>query len=243
MKIFPLFILISIAFSFINCTTYTDVLESKIDIDTNKLTKSLSKECIEEDKNSEYSICVPKITLSNYKESCKNVKSEKCQTFYNDPDKSKYYPKCSTNPLYNEYLQPQVINYIKNELEMQCLTDENQELCPVALYEIQSKSIFSDPLYDNCSSKQCTDELIEIYKELHMDQYAALESISTSKTKFSYSTLTSIKDSISYVNSDNCKKLHKTSMESNIENNAIANKFNSIFSTILIILLLLYYTF
>jgi len=121
--------------------------------------------------------------------------------------------------------------------------DENNELCPLALCDIQGRGLFSDPIYDNCSSKQCTDELIEIYKELNMDQYAALESISTSSTKFSYGTLSSIKDSIAYVNSEKCKKLHKTNVESHLESSAITNKFKSIFSTLLIILLLMYFTF
>jgi len=124
---------------------------------------------------------------------------------------------------------------------MQCLTDENQELCPVALYEIQSKSIFSDPLYDNCSSKQCTDNLIEIYKEVDMDQYAALENISTSSTKFSYGTLNSIKNSISYINSDKCKNLHKTNIKYNTVSDAVTAKFKNTFYTILTTLLLFIY--
>jgi len=45
------------------CITCSDVL-NKIEIDTNKLTISLSKECIE--------------YLSNYKESFLNIQSEKC---------------------------------------------------------------------------------------------------------------------------------------------------------------------
>jgi len=70
MKIFNLlFVLFSIIITFVSSTIFSDILKNKIDIDTNKLTNSLSKECIEEDKNSEYNICIPVITLSNYKES------------------------------------------------------------------------------------------------------------------------------------------------------------------------------
>jgi len=237
MKLSFLILIISI-FSLANCTTYSDVLKHKIEIDTDKLTNSLSNECIEEDKNSEYSICIPEITLSNYKESCINVKSEKCQKFYNDIDKSKYYPICSKNPLYNEYLQIQIIKYIKRVLEIQCLIDENNELCPLALCDIQGGAFLSDPLSKNCRSKQCTDKLIEIYKDLNLDQYAALENLSTSNVKYSYNTLTSIKDSISYVNSNTCKKLHKTN---NSTSSAMTIKFNNILSTILIILVFLIY--
>jgi len=240
MKLSFLILIISI-FSLANCTTYSDVLKHKIEIDTDKLTNSLSNECIEEDKNSEYSICIPEITLSNYKESCINVKSEKCQKFYNDIDKSKYYPICSKNPLYNEYLQIQIIKYIKRVLEIQCLIDENNELCPLALCDIQGGAFLSDPLSKNCRSKQCTDKLIEIYKDLNLDQYAALENLSTSNVKYSYNKLTSIKDSISYVNSDTCKKLHETNNKNISTSRAMTIKFNNILSTILIILVFLIY--
>jgi len=123
---------------------------------------------------------------------------------------------------------------------MQCLMDKNNELCPFALCDIQGRELFSDTIYDNCSSKKCTDELIEIYKELKMDQFE-VERISTSSTKFSYCTLSSIKDSISYVNSDKCKKLHKTNIKYNTVSNAVTAKFKNTFYTIFTTLLLFIY--
>jgi len=47
----------------------------------------MSAECIEEEKNSEYSKCLPEMSINNYKQSCLDINSEKCQNFYNDSDK------------------------------------------------------------------------------------------------------------------------------------------------------------
>jgi len=57
----------------------------------------MNVECIEEKKNSEHNKCLPKMSINNYKQSCLDIKSEKCQNFYYDPDKTKYFPICSKN--------------------------------------------------------------------------------------------------------------------------------------------------
>ena len=59
--------------------------------------------------------------------------------------------------------------------------------------------------------------------------------------KYSYNTLTSIKDNISYVNSDTCKKLQKTNNKNISTSSAMTIKLNNILSTILIILVFLIY--
>jgi len=68
----------------------------------------LTEKCMNENENSEYSNeCLPVITLSNYKEACSNVKTEKCETFYKDP--LKYYPICSKETAFAEILQPAIV--------------------------------------------------------------------------------------------------------------------------------------
>jgi len=218
MKIFSLlFVLIVFIFSNVNCTNFSDVLENEITINTEKLNNSLSSECVEEEKNSEYKVCTPEITLGNYKESCSNFKSEKCQKFYSDPDISKYYPICSKNPLYNEYLQPIMIKTIKQELELQCLTDENGDMCPFALYVIQHEG--NNVIYDNCKSKKCTESLHEIYKNMNIDQFAAFENLTTSNEKFSYRQINSIKQVVEILESDKCKNLYLQYSSGIIKNN------------------------
>ncbi|ORX76747.1 hypothetical protein BCR32DRAFT_283857 [Anaeromyces robustus] len=156
----------------VNTTIFSDVLSDDFTIDKYKLSDSLSNDCIEEEKNSEYNVCIPNMTIGNYKESCLNIKSEKCQKFYSDPDKSKYFPICSKNPLYNEYLQPLVIEYIENVLESQCFTDENGDLCPYSIYAITNTGgrIFTE----NCKSKKCTELVKDAFKKISMEHLSAL---------------------------------------------------------------------
>ncbi|OUM57879.1 hypothetical protein PIROE2DRAFT_16991 [Piromyces sp. E2] len=230
---FSLFVLINFIFSYVNCTNFSDVLKNEINIDTEKLNGSLSNECIEEEKNSEYKICTPEINLSNYKQSCTNIKSEKCQKFYSEPDISKYYPICSKNPLYNEYLQPIMMKTIKQQLEIICLTDENGDICPFPLAVIQQNGS-KLTIRDNCKSKKCTESLIENYKNWNIDQYAAYENLTTSNEKFSYNQLNSIKYFIELLESDECK-----SLQQQYNNGSIHVNINNILLIILSLVLLL----
>jgi len=195
--------LIVFIFSYVNCSIFSDSLSNDFVIDIEKLTNSLSNDCIEEEKNSEYSLCVPKVTLGNYKQSCENIKSEKCQKFYSDSNKSKYFPICSKNPLYNEYLQPFVMEYIVNTLELKCITDENDDLCPVAIYSITNTG--EDDIFDdNCKSKQCTELLKNYYEKITIDQIGTLDSISTITTNITYDDIIDRKEIIPILESDDC---------------------------------------
>ncbi|ORX64897.1 hypothetical protein BCR32DRAFT_286774, partial [Anaeromyces robustus] len=139
-------------------------------------------------QNSEISNNCIAITLSNYKEKCASIKSELCQTFYNDPNPLKYYPICSQFPQYKEYLQPSIINFFKQSFELECLTDENDNLCPYSLSKI-TKGDHSGVLEDNCKSKKCTESTIKSLKNINIDQFAAYENLSFTSGSFSYENI------------------------------------------------------
>jgi len=207
----------------VKSTNISKLLKRNVEFDEEALNNSLSEECLEEDQNSEYSVCISPITLNNYKQNCPIINSKKCQTFYNDSNPTKYFPICSKNPQYNEILQPNIIKSIKQNFEINCLTDENNNLCPYSLYLIV-KGDNSGVLDDNCKSKKCTESIIKILKETNIDQLAAYENLSSTSGTFSYESLTSTNSLISKMESDKCKSSHITSNTSG----AIVNNTNPI---------------
>jgi len=235
MKYFILLFYLSIfIFSLVKCSIFSNALNDEFVVNVDKLTRSLSNECIEEEKSSEYNSCVPKITIANYKQVCQQIKSEKCQKFYNDPDKSKYFPICSKNALYNEYLQPPVINYIRITLESRCFTDENDNLCPYTIYAITGTGI--NVINDNCKSEKCTDLLINMYKEISIDQAAAVYNISTIEDDLDYHGINVLNTMVSRLESNKCRSLHTYIIYSS----AINIKSNYILLFLLTLLLLFF---
>ena len=94
-----IFVLIIITLSYGNSITISNILKRD--------NVEFSEECMQEYSNSEYnSECWPTITIGNYKQTCSNIKTEKCQNFYKEP--LKYYPICSKEPQFTEIFQPLV---------------------------------------------------------------------------------------------------------------------------------------
>jgi len=64
--------------------------------------------------------------MGNYKQTCSDIKAEKCQNFYNTT--SKYLPICSEDYQFSEILHRIVFKDLVNELYTKCLTDEEGNL-------------------------------------------------------------------------------------------------------------------
>ncbi|ORX84804.1 hypothetical protein BCR32DRAFT_276774 [Anaeromyces robustus] len=248
MNINSLYIILLISvISRVNSTNISKLLKRNIEFDAEKFYDNLSKECIEENQNSEISNnCIPSITLSNYKEKCASIKSELCQTFYNDPNLTKYYPICSQFPQYKEYFQPSIFNFFKQNYELDCLTDENDNLCPYFLFRI-TKGDTSGVLENNCKSKKCTESTIKLLKNINIDQFAAYENLSFTSGSFSYESLTLPDTLISIMESDECKSMHSNNNNNNSNNNnndtsnAKSIKINNNILLIMLILLIFFY--
>ncbi|ORX59264.1 hypothetical protein BCR36DRAFT_453923 [Piromyces finnis] len=198
----------------------------------------LSQECLEEDINSEYSNeCMTTIiNINNYKEKCLVFKSEKCQTFYNDPDLSKYYPICTKDEQSKKVYNRVVFQSLINNVLSKCYMDENDELCPLSLFRItQPNSPIDYPVIinDTCKSKKCTDSFIEYMNKRTLESYSAYEELNPDH-KFSYDELNLPKQIISELEFEECKSMHITSNAITIVNN-----YNIIFLFLFLLLLLI----
>ena len=209
MKILPfLFVLIIIVSSYANTIVFPNLLRRD--------STGESEECANESENSEYTNeCMPIITISNYKKSCSDIKSEKCQNFFNDP--SKYFPICSKDPQFSEILQPIIFKDLTQGLYSKCLTDEEGNLCPYSIYAI-TETGENEALSDTCKSKKCTESLIEMLKQINIDQYAAYENLSFTTGSYTYQDLNAVKNIISTLESDKCKSSHVTSNTGKTDN-------------------------
>jgi len=247
MKIISLlFILLLFISSYANSIMFSSIFK-RDDIDNDF---SLSQECLEEELNSEYSNeCMSTmVNISNYKEKCFIFKSEKCQTFYNDSDLSKYYPICTqdeqSKKIYNRMVfQTLIINVLSK-----CYTDENDELCPLSLFRITQPNTpidYSVVVDDTCKSKKCTESFIEYLSKKTLESYSAFEELD-SNHKYSYNDINMPKQIISKLQSNECRSMHNTGKTDNIGNSsntsdAIINKTNNILLISLFLLLLICY--
>ena len=199
-----------------------------------------NKECINERENSEYiNKCMPfsLINLSNYKENCLNIKSEKCQNFYKESNPLQYFPICSQFDEFKEIFDPAIFQSSMNNIQAYCQTDENDELCPLSLFKLTltDKTFSSSTLLnDTCQSKKCTDSYIEFLSKKSLDDYAAIENSKYFDKKYSYDDIVAAKKVISELESDKCKAMHVTS-------NAITIKTNYILLMSIFLLLLFGY--
>eukprot|EP00833_Pecoramyces_ruminatium_P009985 jgi/Orpsp1_1/1184017/evm.model.c7180000087685.1 len=178
MKIFSLlFILVILTLSHASSIIIPNILKRD--------NTDISKECENENNNSEYSNeCMPVITIGNYKETCSNIISEKCKTFYNDP--LKYFPICSQIPEFAEIFQPIIFNDLIEGLNSKYLTDEEGNLCPYSIYAITQTGQ--------------NEALSNTY--VNMDQYAAYENLSFNTGSYSYQNLNAVKNIVSTLKSD-----------------------------------------
>lgn len=233
MKLIILLLVLTVStLSYANSINFLKLIKRSVTFDEEAFINNLSEECINELDNSEYNNeCMPEFTISNYKQVCQQIKSEKCQKFYNDPDKSKYYPICSKIPQYNEIFNPLVFKSAVQGLQLKCQFDENGELCPFSLYSI-TKTGADEVLDDTCKSNKCTEELLEVYKDTNIDQLAALESSSFSTGNFSYEELSVNKYIITALKSEKCQSQHATSNASHTKTNT------SLLISLLLLLLL-----
>jgi len=199
-----------------------------------------SKECYNERMNIDYiKKCFPysRVNLSNYKEHCLNIKSEKCQAFYEESDPSQHFPICSQFNDFKEMFKPGIFQTIANDLQTYCQTDENDELCPLSLFKLtltDKTTSSSTLLNDTCHSKKCTDSFLEFLSKKTVDNYAALESSEYFNKTFSYDDLVSVKKVKSELESDKCKAMHVTSNAFTINTN------NMIMLLLSLVLILLY---
>jgi len=194
---------------------------------------SSNKECLEERRNSKYfyKCIIPDINLSNYKEICLNITSEICQSFYNDSNPLQYFPICSPFAEFNQLFKPGIFQYIVNDFNSYCQTDENGETCPLSLFKLtltDETTSSSTLLNDTCHSKKCTDSYIEYLKIklLYRDDF-----IKNSNNQYSYDQLIAPKKVISQLESAECKSAHTTS-------DAITTKINQFLLITLSLLLL-----
>jgi len=208
--------------SYANDVDFLKLLKRNISFNLDNFEDNISKECENEYKNSEYFKCFPEteINLSNYKNVCSDINSEKCQIFYKDP--LKYYPICKEIPAFNELYQPNIIKTIQQYLEFMCLTDEDDNLCPYSLYLItkqnnkndnnnnneSDKNEIIDVFFDQCESKKCTESMIEFFENMSIDQYAAFENSTFSTGSFTYQELNAKNNMIDLLESDECYYLH-----------------------------------
>ncbi|ORX33361.1 hypothetical protein BCR36DRAFT_587095, partial [Piromyces finnis] len=107
-------------------------------------------------------------------------------------------------------MQPLIIRDLVQGLESKCFTDENNELCPFSIYAITLTGE-DEALSDTCKSKKCTESLIKSFKEINVDRFAAYENLSFTTESYTYQDINSIKNSISFLESDKCKSSHETS--------------------------------
>ncbi|KAL6592802.1 hypothetical protein U3516DRAFT_852895 [Neocallimastix sp. 'constans'] len=224
----------------ISITTNANIIIHKRNkIDNNISTYDIGTECDKEREISEYMKCMPFdiINLSNYKEKCLDIKSEKCQNFYNDPNPLKYFPKCSQIDRFKEVFKPNIFQFEMNNIQAYCQTNENDELCPLSLFKLTlTENIFgsSTLLNDTCESKKCTDSYIEFLSKKTLENYAAFENSKYFNATYTYDVLVANKKVISQLKSNECKSMHVT-------NNSITIRINRILLFTLFLLLILFY--
>jgi len=206
---FCLIIVISSYAHFIN-------IKRNISYDENAFWEGISKECIEEQNNTEYNECMTKMNITNYKRICSNYKTEKCQKFYNNP--LDYFPVCKNEPKIQELYQPALLEGLKLAYQLECQLDEEGNLCPMALSSILNDSGF-DVLDDTCKSKSCTDSAIKVYKGFSLDQISKYEDLSMTNGSFSYNEIASIKKLVETLESNECRSQHVTSNANYIQTN------------------------
>jgi len=204
--------------------------------DEETLRNSLSEECRTEYENSEYLKCTPALTLTNYKDSCTEFKSEKCQNFFKDP--LKYYPICKNSPNFAELYQPMIIKTILQTYDVLCQTDENDELCPFSL-NLMKSSNGNGVWKDQCKSKKCTESLLKVYKNISLEQYGAIEDSSYTTGSYSYQELEAKKELVSLLESKECQDLHITDSNINSSSDSITIKISNILLINLSLLLVL----
>ena len=236
MKIITIFLILNIyILSFANSFKTFNLLKRSVTYDEENFVDSLSKECRIEYENSKYNKCMPDISLTNYKEACLDIKTEKCKKFYDNP--LKYYPVCKENPEFAEEYSPIMMKSILQGYEALCQTNEKDELCPFAIHII-TDSGDSEVLYDQCKSEKCTESLLNIYKNINLDQYAAYENSAQTTGSFNYQDLNSVNNMISILESDKCKSLHVTTSDS-----STIKRNNTFFITLELSILLLLWIF
>jgi len=207
-------------------------IKRNISLDEDALWEGISKECDEELENTEYSECMTKVTLNNYKQFCPAIKTEKCQKFYENP--MNYLPACKNEPKIEELFQSTFMEMSKISYELECALDENGDLCPIAMAMILKDS-GNEILEDTCKSKACTDTAIKVYKGFTVDNLSNLQELSFTGGSFSYNEITSMSKLVKALESDKCKSQHVKSNASNIKTNT-----SLLFSLLLLLLLLLF---
>jgi len=192
-------------FTYANSINYFNLVKRKVEYSEDAFLNSLSPECKEQYVNSEYYIeCEPDIQLSNYKDICSKVNSEKCQTYYENP--LNYYPLCKENSEFSKLYQPILLKSMKQSYDLICQTDEEGNLCPFSIHTI-TKTGGIEVLYDQCKSKKCTDALINTYKNVDLDQLLAFEELSSTSGNVSYNELNSMKNIVAVLESNTCKEV------------------------------------
>ncbi|ORX41569.1 hypothetical protein BCR36DRAFT_375194 [Piromyces finnis] len=175
-------LLVFLSFSvliYANSINFLKLLKRDVAFDGDTFKNSISEECLNEYKNSEYNECLPTITLDNFKGECLKIQNEKCQKFYEDP--LKYYPICGNFPAFKELYQPNMIKSLLQGYDIYCQTNENGDLCPFS---------------------------INVYKEISKDQYTAYENSSFTSGNYSDQDLNELNHIISTLESEQCKSSH-----------------------------------
>jgi len=213
-------------------------IKKTVTYDEHTFMEGLSQECIEEQNNSEHNECLNLITVDNYKQMCSSYKTEKCQNFYKNP--LDYFPKCKDVPKIKEIYQPIIMENLKLSYELECQIDEEGNLCPMALSLILQNGGY-EVLEDTCKSKICSDSAIKVLKNINLDQFSALENLSSTNGSFSYNEITSMKKVANFLESDECKykQVKNTNNSKQDTSNASYVKINKSLLISLILLLLL----
>ncbi|ORX71749.1 hypothetical protein BCR32DRAFT_305342 [Anaeromyces robustus] len=232
MKLIILLLILTISIStYANTVNFLKLLKRDVSYDEEEFLNSLGEECRTDYENSDYyNKCIPEITLENYKTSCSDVVSEKCQKFYDDP--LKFFPKCKDISVFKEFHHPVIMKTIQQTNDVYCQTNEEGKLCPYSL-SLMTESNGLKALEDQCKSKKCTESLLKIFKDIDIDQYTVYESASYTTGSYTYNDINIVNEYISILESNTCKAEHVTS-------DAINMKSNNILLTLLLLLLLLY---
>ncbi|ORX42846.1 hypothetical protein BCR36DRAFT_305742 [Piromyces finnis] len=221
-----------------NSINFLKLLKRDVTFDGDTFKNSISEECLNEYKNSEYNECLPTITLDNFKGECLKIQNEKCQKFYEDP--LKYYPICGNFPAFKELYQPNMIKSLLQGYDIYCQTNENGDLCPFSINVI-TKNDNIEILNEQCKSKKCTESLLKVYKEISKDQYTAYENSSFTSGNYSDQDLNELNHIISTLESKQCKSSHVSN--DNETSDSISIKINNILLISLSLLLLIFYEF
>jgi len=233
MKLIYLLLTLTIStLSFANSINFLKLIKRDVTYDEEAFLNNLSEECRTEYENSEYNNkCMPDITLVNYNNSCSDVDSEKCKTFFSDP--LKCFPSCQNIPEFKELFQPAIMKTYQQSNKVFCQTNEKGELCPYSL-SMMTKGGGINVLLDQCKSKKCTESLLEIFKDISIDQFTVFENSTYTTGNFNYNELNLVNQYISILESKKCQYLHVTSDASHININT------SLLISLVILLLLLF---